>query len=478
MPRETQPVPDEVKPSGMVDPPQGKGLDRYRSQEVHWSACGKLECATVLAPLDYEDPDGAAITLALSRKRATADDKMGSLFINPGGPGGSGKDYPGYFRSKGLEAYDIVGWDPRGVGDSTPVQCFAGRALENYTAIDNSPDDQAEDKAWIEANRAFGASCLEKSGVLLQHVSTVETVRDLDLLRHLVGDERLNFQGSSYGTYIGALYAQMFPGKVGRMVLDGAVDITDDRDAVSQTEGFDRALNAFAAWCADRRNCRLGKDKAEVLQTVIKLWDDLDAEPMTTTSGERRLTQALGVTAVAMVLYENEESWEYLQEGLEDAVVNRDGSYLLYFADLYNHRDDKGVYGQMNYSFPAIRCLDSPDEGVAGARRDAQRDAKRAPSLGRFFGPDMTCPMWPVDAVPEHPKIIGKGAAPIVVIGTTGDPATPYEQAQSMARQLESGQLVTFEGDGHLAYGQSRCVQKLVISYFTEGKVPEDGATC
>nr|WP_239579520.1 alpha/beta hydrolase [Microlunatus panaciterrae] len=450
-------------------------MARYRGQQLHWSGCQKtLECTTALVPLDYAHLDGPAITLALSRRASTSGHRLGSLFINPGGPGGSGVEYTGYFKHKGLEDYDIVGWDPRGVGQSTPVECLTGKDLENYTEVDNSPDNASEDKAWIDVNREFGASCLRRSGALLEHVSTPETVRDLDLLRGLVGDRKLNYFGSSYGTYIGALYAQTFPKNVGRMVLDGAVNITDD-ETVSQTEGFDRALNNFASWCASQ-GCRLGATTAAVLKSIIALWDDLDRNALPV--GSRELTQSLAVTGVALVLYENEDSWKYLREGLEDAVFKRDGSYLLYFADLYNQRDRRGNYGQSNYSFPAVRCLDTKDKGVTGARADAAKDAKRAPSIGRFFGPDMTCPMWPVAAVPDHPKIVAAGAAPIVVIGTTGDPATPYEFAQMMAKQLESGVLVTLKGEGHLAYGQSTCIQQIAVAYLVKGTVPRNGTTC
>ena len=450
-------------------------MARYLDQRLEWSGCGKgLQCATVLAPLDYEHPDDEAITLAVAKRPASAQPSAGSLFINPGGPGGSGVDYVGYFAAKGLERFDIVGWDPRGTGASTPVKCAGGKAMDAYTSIDTSPDDAEEERALEQAQIDFGRGCLERSGALLEHISTAETVRDLDLLRHLVGAEKLTYLGSSYGTKIGALYAQLYPKRVGRLVLDGAVDITDNKD-VSQLDGFERALGNFAAWCAGRK-CKLGDTKAEVLETISDLWRRLDAKPIN--GGRAELTQQLAVTGVLEVLYENEEAWRYLQQGLELAAFEGDGRYLMFFADQYNQRGRDGSYGQLQFSFPAIRCLDSQDVSVAKARREAVEEAKRAPTLGPFSGADLICPLWPVASAPEQPTIRAKGAAPILVVGTTGDPATPYEYAERMARQLDSGHLLTLEGEGHLGYGQSACIRRYVQAYLLDGDVPADGTRC
>ena len=474
--RPVAPVPDDVKPEGFTDPPPGSGLERYLQQPLAWTACGKLQCAEAKVPLDYADPDGQAITLAVSRKRATAEPRLGSLFINPGGPGGSGVEYVGFFETKGLERYDVVGWDPRGVGKSTPVTCFNGGRLDDYLARDGSPDSPAEDEQLLEAEKDFGRSCLEESGRLLEHVSTAETVRDLDVLRALVGDEKLNYFGSSYGTQIGSLYAELFPKVVGRLVLDGAVNITDDK-SVSQTQGFERALGAFAAWCAKQAKCRLGKTKDEVLNRVASFWRQLDTQPLA--GGRRPLTQQLGVTGVLFVLYENERGFKYLQQALELGVFVKDPRFLLFLADQYHQRNDKtGQFGQNNFSFPGVRCLDDQDASLDEARKEAAADKVKAPILGQVNGPDYVCEMWPVAPAPKPDKITGEGAAPILVIGTTGDPATPYEYAERMAEQLTSGVLVTLEGEGHLAYGQSPCVQRIVQNYLVRDQVPTDGVRC
>ncbi len=472
--RPVQPVPD-VRPNGFTSPPSGSGLARYTGQQLDWSKCGELQCTKTLVPLDYQDPDGQAITLALARKPATESPRLGSLFINPGGPGGSGVQYVGFFDSLGLEQYDIVGWDPRGVGASTPVTCFNRARLDAYLARDSSPDSAEEDTQLRNDEQEFGKSCLERSGRLLEHVSTAETARDLDVLRALVGDAKLRYFGSSYGTQIGATYAQLFPKKVAKLVLDGAVNISDDR-SVSQTEGFDRALTAFATWCAQQR-CRLGSTKAKVLSSISSLWKRLDSDPME--GGRRPLTQQLAVVGVLVVLYQNEEGWKSLRFALELAVFRDDPRVLLLLADSYHRRDAKtGVFGQDNFGFPAVRCLDKQQSDPEEARREADNDRAKAPTLGYVSGPDYVCPMWPVAPAPKGPKITGAGAPPILVIGTTGDPATPYEYAQRMAQQLTSGVLVTYRGEGHLAYGDSECVQAIVRNYLVRGKVPADGVTC
>ncbi len=472
--RPIQPVPD-VRPAGFISPPPGQGLQRYLAQQIRWSACGKgLQCAAVLAPLDYANPDREAITLALAKRPASKGPAAGSLFINPGGPGGSGTEYVGFFEVKGLERFDVIGWDPRGTGSSTPVKCANGQAMDAYTSVDISPDNAKEEKALIDAQLDFGRGCLERSGALLQHISTTETVRDLDLLRHLVGDKKLTYFGSSYGTRIGALYAQLYPRAVGRLVLDGAVNITESKD-VSQLDGFERALGNFATWCA-AKSCKLGDTKTEVERTISDLLTRLDEKPIN--GGRAPLTQQLAVTGVLAVLYENEAGWKYLQQGLELAAFDRDGRYLMFFADQYNQRGQGGSYGQLQFSFPAIRCLDSQDVSVAEAEKEGAEEAKRAPTLGPFSGADLVCPLWPVAPAPKEPTIRGRGAAPILVVGTTGDPATPYEYAERMAAQLASGHLLTLKGEGHLGYGQSPCIQRYVQAYLLDGRVPADGTRC
>jgi len=341
--------------------------------------------------------------------------------------------------------------------------------------MDNSPDDPGELQARIDAQIEFGQSCLRRSGALLEHISTMDTVRDLDLLRYLVGDSKINYFGSSYGTRIGALYAELFPQRVGRMVLDGAVDI-NSKSKINQVDGFERALRHFASWCADE-HCQIGAQRDDVLSKIKEFLDRLDQQPLAVAGG-RTLSQQQGVEAVFYSMYGGRGSWPELQDALTAAIFDGNGAGLLALADASDRRDRDGAYGQLNYAFPAIRCLDSQDDSVRAAEKRLAEESRRAPILGRLNGPDLTCALWPVKSAPKQPVVDGGGAPAIVVIGTTGDPATPYEYAKSMADQLSSAVLVTFNGEGHLAYGQSGCVKSLVDAYLVRNQVPLDGTRC
>lgn len=467
------PVPN-VKPKGFVDPPPGNGMERYVKQKVEWRTCGTNECAKIAVPLDYAHPDGQAITLALQRQPATKSPRLGTLFINPGGPGEPGTDMVAGFARAGLEGFDILGWDTRGSGQSTPVVCFGDKDADAYSDIDSSPDDEAEMNAMIAATKKFTTSCLTHSGPLLAHISTQDTARDLDLMRQLVGDPQLNYLGYSYGTYVGAVYAQLFPKNVGRLVLDSAVNITDDTSVI-QAMGFDLALQHFASWCA-KRSCFLGKSQDEVVARIVRFLNDLDANPITV--GDRKLTQTLATMGVGAFLYGDEKYWEYLLQALQLAIQGRNGAALLRAGDFLNGREDDGTYSGRFYSFPAILCADVNDDGVEAAKRDWLTDQTKAPVFGKFFGPGLVCPLWAAQPAPKL-HITAPGAKPILVVGATGDSATPYQQAVWMAKQLESGVLLTLHGEGHAQYGgKSKCIDQAVVKYLTTGTPPANGTTC
>jgi pimeloyl-ACP methyl ester carboxylesterase len=465
-----------VAVDGLRDGLSGTGLAPYLKQQVQWKACDNgTKCADVLAPLDYDSPGAKAVTISMRMKPATKKPYLGTLFINPGGPGGSGKEEVSSFQTTGLEQYDVVGWDPRGVGDSTAVTCLTDAQADAFLNLDSSPDTDAERVALIKANYEFGKACWERNGDLLNHIGTVETVRDLDLMRQLLGNKKLNFFGYSYGTQIGATYAELFGKSTGRLVLDAAVNITDD-DSIIQAQGFDLALGNFAAWCA-QYSCGLGSDKQAVLSAVTGFLDRLDSTPLTV--GKRKLTQSLAVTGVAMMLYGGKDAWQPLAIILQRGI-NGDGQYLLGAADQLNSRDANGHYGALFSAFPAISCLDTKEDGVLDADRLWVSDQQKAPIFGKYFGPQYTCTMWPTPpSAYTKLNLTGASAAPLVVIGGTGDNATPYQFAQSMAEQLKSAVLVTYQGEGHGSYGgKSTCIDKLVVSYLAGGKVPTDGTTC
>jgi len=452
----------------------GPDLNGYLTQRVQWFDCEQgTRCAGVYAPLDYADPGRASVTLVMRRKPATKQPSLGTLFINPGGPGASGTELVTSFASAGLETYDIVGWDPRGTGQSTPIRCLSDADTDAYNELDLSPDDPAERAALLAGVEAFNKGCWERNGRLLEHVGTIETVRDLDLLRRLLKQPKLNFVGYSYGTQIGAYYAELFPEHTGRLVLDAAVNITTD-ESIPQAEGFELALTHYAKWCAER-SCPLGSTEAAVKASITGLWDRLDAHPLTVTGGT--LTQSLAVTGVAAMLYGGSEAWPSIALLVESAR-NGDGRGLLAAADILNGRSEDGSYGPMVYAFPAIGCRDSTDDGVVDADQQWVADQKKAPIFGKYFGPSYGCALWPVRPdVQLHPT--GAGAAPLLVIGGLGDNATPYRYAEWMAKQLTSATLITYTGEGHGTFGgKSKCVDDAVIAYLTQGTVPADGLRC
>ncbi len=464
----------EPKVAGL-EGPLGPDLDTYLGQKLNWSGCEQdTECTRVLAPLDYADPGQGSVTLSLRRKPATATPKLGTLFINPGGPGASGMDLISSFPSTGLEAYDIVGWDPRGTGQSTPIRCLSDAETDAFNELDLSPDDPSERAVLLAGVEKFNKGCWQRNGRLLEHVGTADTVRDLDLLRRLLNDPKLNFVGYSYGTQIGAYYAELFPENTGRLVLDAAVNITAD-ESIPQAEGFDLALRHYATWCA-KQSCSLGSTEAAVIATITGLWDRLDAAPLTVTDGGR-LTQSLAVTGVAAMLYGGSQAWPSIAF-LVQSAINGDGRGLLAAADILNGRSEDGSYGPMIYAFPAIGCRDSTDDGVLDADADWVADQKKAPIFGKYFGPSYTCALWPVRPdVQLHPT--GAGAAPLLVIGGLGDNATPYRYAEWMAKQLKSATLITYTGEGHGSFGgKSTCVDDAVIAYLTQGTVPAVGLRC
>lgn len=465
-----------VRPQGLVDPPPGKGMAAYTHQTVDWQPCPTKsaqtkQCATVLAPLDYDHPGRQAVTLVLARRPSATSESKRALFTNPGGPGASGVDFLDSFNDHGLHrSYDLVSWDARGTGRSTPVECFTDREMERYVAADYSPDNQSEVQQLINLNTDFGRACLAHSGKLLEHISTEDTVRDLELLRRLLDQRRLNYFGFSYGTSIGAMYATLFPQKVGRMVLDGATSI-GGTPTVSQTYGFNRTLGNFAAWCA-QHGCRLGGSKEEVEQTISDFLRRLDHD--TIPGGRRDLTQALATSGLTFALYSAQSSWPTVLRGLEKAIYTDNGTSLLAWADAYYQRNRDGQFGQFNAAFPAIRCLDERDRGVAGELAEWHREAGRATAFGPFVGPDLTCATWPVRTTGDTGrKISYVGKPAVLILGTTGDPATPYEYAEHMHQALKSSRLITLEGNGHLAFDQSSCVQAKVLDYFA-GNTPED----
>lgn len=471
-------------PDGFGEGPPGKGLERFYEQKLIWSECEGGECADIWVPLDYADPGGQAITLKAKRNPADdVDNRLGSVFINPGGPGGSGIDYLGYvpFDSSITDIYDVVGFDPRGVGISTPVNCLSDEELDAYVASEPSPDSAEEVGEFQQVWADFTAGCETNSGPLLAHVSTVEVARDLDILRSLVGDEQLTYFGASYGTFIGATYAALFPDLVGRLVLDGAVDpLAEPRQSsINQAAGFDKALTAYLEYCIEQGDCPLGDEVEAARQRLSELFVDLDSDPLTTSSG-RELTEGLAFYGVIVPLY-SRDSWDYETQALRDAI-DGNGDTLLFLSDAYTNRQPDGSYPDNSLEAqPAVNCLDRPeDETMQQIQRSSAEFLEASPVFGvaAQWWP-YACSNWPVTATEAPPDYSAKGAAPILVVGTTRDPATPYEQSVALAETLDSGVLLSRDGDGHTAYGAGNdCIDDAINTYLVEGAPPRSGTEC
>ncbi len=484
-----QSTPVQEPTSSSPATPEAASIEGFYEQEVAWTACGAFECASVDAPLDWDDAAAGAITLALQRSVATGPEgeRIGSLLINPGGPGSSAIEFLEYavadvFGQPVLDAYDVVAFDPRGVGASSAVDCGPDPVVDAFLTSDVVLEDQADVDAAREQARAFGEGCLGSTGPLLGEIDTVSAARDMDLLRAVLGDEQLHYAGFSYGTFLGATYADLYPENVGRLLLDGALDpsMSNDDLVVGQAIGFEEALAAYVEDCQGGQGCPLEGSIDEGKQQIADLVARVERKPLD--AGDGNVVNAtLAFYGIVVTLYDD-ASWPYLTIALAEAMDQNTGATLLELANFYLDRTPDGHYTSNSMvAFSAINCLDYPvversyDEMVAFA----EEVSAQAPTFGREFAMAVGCEAWPFASQAERKEITAAGAAPIVVVGTTGDPATPYEWSVALAEQLESGVLITWQGEGHTAYGRSNaCVEDAVDAYLVQGTVPQDGLEC
>lgn len=482
-------------PSGSSSPDAGSGdartapesdLQRFYDQEISWSTCDGGECGQLEVPVDYADPGGDTIELALLRKPATGE-SIGSLVVNPGGPGSPGTTYAQNadqaFRPQLTERYDIVGFDPRGTGESSPVDCLSDDQLDAYLSADPSPDTPKEQRQFIGWSKRLGEGCVKNSGPIVGHVTTIEAARDMDVLRAALDDDQLDYFGASYGTKLGATYAELFPDRVGRFVLDGALDVGASTHDINleQGKGFETALEAYVESCVDTGDCYLGKDLDAGRKTITDFLDRLDRKPLPTGDDDRPLTEARGLSGIILPLYVS-DYWFLLDEALKIALEEGDGSKLLLLADTYNSRNPDGTYlDNSAEAIWAINCLDDPWYAPrAKVLASVPAFEKASPTLGRSFAWfDAACTGIQVKSSEKPLTIDAEGAAPIVVTGTTRDPATPFAWAKALADQLDSGVLIERDGDGHTAYNSGNdCVDEAIEAYLIDGTVPEDGLKC
>ena len=454
----------------------------WTPKALTWKPCSgpsraaNEECARLAVPLDWADPGGPTIDLAIGRIRATGT-RLGSLFMNPGGPGGSGLDFLSYqpFQAKIAKGFDLVSWDPRGVGDSTAVKC--GDHVPAFLAIDPDPDTPAEQARLDAAAAAVSTECATDDADLLAHIGTPDTVRDMEAIRLALGGEAMNYVGFSYGTEIGQLYAQFFPDRIRSMVLDGVVDPAEGftQFLSGQARAFDANFVRFDRECtrAGTTSCGvsdLGATYDEVARQVDRTPLKVASEP----AGRQNLGPAELAVAAVYSLY-LPDGWKDLGPALADARRG-DGKALMGLADSYY---DLGGFA----AYAGITCLDTPSP--QGAPAFAAFAAEARTISARFGGsianellPCATWPVRPPDGRASLGPITAPGTAPLLVIGNTEDPATPYDNAVAVAGRLGSATLLTVELAGHTAYGTSTCATRVTDAYLLDPDKPLSRTHC
>ena len=488
------------------DAPQG--LESFYNQTITWEDCpdgASFKCGMVTVPLDYEHPDGKTITIALKKLPALdGDAEHGSLFTNPGGPGGSGIEVV-EFRASMFEgfrgSYDIIGFDPRGVGQSTPITCWSEDEIKQY--LENPNDDAtnpteplkgvtsknvaAQDK--IDRGAANAARCAQHSKVpeLLDHVGTRDVARDLDVLRATNGNAKLNYLGISYGTYIGALYADLFPDRVGRTVLDSAVDPSKretDRDAerITFKEGV---LRQYVEHCQAQSACPLTGSTDEAITQLAAFVDDLDKTPLTAPDSDATIDTQDAI-AVIQQLAVAQPDWDGLTAMLTPAMTNHDGTLMAKAKQNLDEAppttvEEAASNANATILSNAVVCNDNPDTGSTASEMDAQAAAER--KAHPFFGGisnamEAYCRGWGHHSKTPPQVTRAEGSAPILVVGITGDVQTIYSWSQSLAGQLDNGHLFTVEGYGHGAFDRNTCATTAITGFLVNGTMPDEGTTC
>lgn len=457
---------------------------------MHWVACNGpsgpagFQCATVMVPRDPKDPKLGTIGMAIDRSRATgsAGQRIGSLLINPGGPGESGVDaLPGIVSGMPkdlLQRFDVVGFDPPGVGRTAPITCLNSAGLAAYFDADPAPTTAAGIATLVSEARAFDQGCEEHSGAELPYVSTVDAAMDMDVLRQALGDAKLSYLGFSYGTFLGATYAELFPTHVRAMVLDGALDpaVPVLTEIEEQSAGLERQLHQFISACTSSRSCPW-KPGPDPEQTLEALFARSSVHPLRAEGTTRTVGPAEVVYGTLWPLYFT-STWPDLETALADASAG-DGTDLLQEFDSYTGRNSNGSYSNLFEVNAAVDCLDQPAPTLA----QIQDAVPAALAASPFFGPtdlygEVGCAVWPVPATGTVGPIHAVGSPPIVVVGSTGDPVTPYSWAQSLASQLQHGVLLTRVGDGHTAYFASSCIRADVDAYLITLVPPAAGTRC
>ena len=475
---------EDITADDAVDDASDEEGAPFEPAPVEWESFDdEVDVATLDVPVDYAEPTGDTIELFLARYRAIdQENRIGTLLVNPGGPGFGGSDFAFFasqiFDQQLLERFDILGWDPRGTGESEPpIDC-----IDDYdrffNELDSTPETDAERRLLVDLAEEFAAACESENAAIIEFVGTNNSARDMDAIRRALGEDTISYFGFSYGSELGATWATLFPDTVRAAVLDGASDPNADalKSSLQQIQGFEASLTTFLARCSERETCAF-HNGGDAEGAFDELMEALDTDPLPSAGDRPPVNRDVATTGVIQAMY-SETFWPVLEESLA-AAAQGDGSGLLELADSYYQRMPDGTYGNELEAFQVISCADTA-ERKSVEETDAENElfTEVAPRLvpegsaGGYF-----CTFFP-PAVDPRVDIDGAGAGPIVVIGTTGDPATPFESTVRMSNTLEDGRLVIVDADQHTGYGVNRCVVDVVNEYLVDLEAPDDETEC
>ncbi|MEO3784862.1 alpha/beta hydrolase [Actinocorallia sp. B10E7] len=470
---QSRPAPALPEPTPTVDT---AALERFYEQKPGWRACKghkAFRCADVEVPLDYLDPEARTLRIAVTRLKATGS-RLGSLLVNPGGPGASGVEFAysarGVFTSRVRERYDIVGFDPRGVGESNGIRCLDDDQLDRYHATDSTPDNGAERQRLRTMSRRYAEECQDKSGWLLPHMGTRNVARDLDILRAVLGEQRLNYYGASYGTQLGQVYAGLFPGRIRRMVLDSVVDSkywageVQERQLLALDEEFDRFLGSCV-----RHGCTLGSDLKEARANVWKLLGRTDERRLRSPDG--RKVSDTDIHTASVLLAMEPRLWSTGRQAFAEAARG-EGRLFRRLADAARGRSPRGLYDSSIPAWMAVTCLETPEE----IRRERATDRQIARMAGRSpifadVNSTIACSYWKPASIPQE-AVEPRDAGPVLLLNNTRDPRTPLAWAEAVTKRFPGAALLTNEAEGHGVYGRGACVNRAVDDYLIAGALP------
>lgn len=481
-PVETDPA-VETLPAGTEPEETTPATEPADDSPFAWQSFGdpSVEVGSLEVPIDYDDPSKGSFDLYVARHLADPSQRIGSLLVNPGGPGFGGSDFAIYadqiYSQDLLDHFDIIGWDPRGTGLTTPFIDCVDDYDPYFASTDITPDDDTEKQQIIDVAQEFETFCVEKNAEILQYVGTNNSARDMDAIREALGEDEISYFGFSYGSELGATWATLFPDTVRAAVLDGAADPTADfnEGSLQQMTGFEASLDTFLAACSANEACAFYND-GDAEGAFDALMTSLDENPVPSVTGRPDVTRGVALQGVIMAMY-SESMWPQLEQALADAQAG-DGAGLLDLYDAYYQRAPDGTYDNSLEAFQTISCMDTPE------RPTVEEDDATAPEFNAIaprLAPGSTgsyfCTFFP-EAEDPRVEITGAGAGPILAVGTTGDPATPLASTEVMADTLEEGVLVVVVANQHTGYGVNQCSYDVIDGYLIDLEVPEDGVRC